>query len=75
VGAERGAKDDHLRVLPRHATPPLGLVVTVSMEEAAAHGLERWKEGIERRELTCGTKGIFDISRDFYLLSNRKLLF
>jgi hypothetical protein len=42
-------------------------------------GIEREeKEGIERREigeLTCGPKGIFDISHNFSLILNWKLLF
>jgi hypothetical protein len=55
---------------------PHGVVEAGGAVEAIADELEGGdRKRREIGEMTCGPKGIFDISRDFSLLFNRKVLF
>jgi hypothetical protein len=80
-GRRHGRKKEVLQWPPVRSRPRALRASPPSPSKPRPGGRRREKEKKEKkerktaRELTCGPKGIFDISREFSLLSNRKLLF
>jgi hypothetical protein len=58
-----------------HSTLALPLPPDLACQEMRRERRGGDREKREIGELTCGPKGIFDISHDFSLLFDRKLLF